>query len=243
MAGSEEGWHAVALSGSIEAGSSSGTRLFGEEIVIWRDVTGVPQIWEDRCPHRGMRLSFGFVRGDRIACLYHGWEFGAEGRCLRIPAHPRIEVPPTITVWRHGCREAMGMIFARLRDTAGEPALPPEVTGLALLPVRSLYVDCPAETLAQALAATMPEPFDRTLAETDLVARREGMMAILGRRSGERAEYLFGAVQAIADGRAAAHLVLGVSGGEYRGAGQRHYAGFAGDLRERIEAQTKAMAA
>jgi hypothetical protein len=137
----------------------------------------------------------------------------------------------------------MGMIFARLRDTTGEPALPPEVAGLTLLPVRSLYVDCPPETLAQALAASMPEPFDRTLAKTDLVARRGGMMAILGRRNGERAEYLFGAVQTIADDRAAAHLVLGVSGGEYSGAGQRHYARFAEDLRDRIEATMKAAAA
>lgn len=27
---------------------------------------------EDRCPHRGMKMSFA-VRGDHIACLYHGW--------------------------------------------------------------------------------------------------------------------------------------------------------------------------
>ena len=127
---SDVGWTAVALSRDLEPGAVTGVIVDGREWALWRSETGRAHIWEDRCPHRGMRMSFGFVRGERLACLYHGWEFGAEGRCLRIPAHPRIEVPPTITVWRHGCREAMGMIFARLRETTGEPALRPQSPGL-----------------------------------------------------------------------------------------------------------------
>ena len=70
----QAGWHAVTLAGGVETGTSMGTRLFGEEIVVWRDENGVAHTWEDRCPHRGMRLSMGFVRSDRIACLYHGWQ-------------------------------------------------------------------------------------------------------------------------------------------------------------------------
>ena len=90
----QPGWHAVALAGGVETGTSTGTHLFGEEIVVWRDATGAAHAWEDRCPHRGMRLSMGFVRSDRIACLYHGWQYGTDGHCLYIPAHPEIQVPP-----------------------------------------------------------------------------------------------------------------------------------------------------
>ena len=65
---------------------------------MWRDSDGVAHVWEDRCPHRGMRLSLGFVRGDQIACLYHGWRYDAAGQCRYIPAHPQLTPPETIRV-------------------------------------------------------------------------------------------------------------------------------------------------
>lgn len=49
------------------------------------------------CPHRGMRLSLGFIRGDQVACLYHGWHYDA-GQCRYIPAHPQLTPPETIRV-------------------------------------------------------------------------------------------------------------------------------------------------
>jgi len=38
------------------------------DIAVWRSVSGVVNAWENRCPHRGMRLSHGFVRGESLAC-------------------------------------------------------------------------------------------------------------------------------------------------------------------------------
>ena len=52
-----KGWHPVALSTSVEPGSSAGTQIDGREYVVWRDNNGVAHVWEDRCPHRGMKLS------------------------------------------------------------------------------------------------------------------------------------------------------------------------------------------
>ncbi|RVC56037.1 Rieske (2Fe-2S) protein, partial [Mesorhizobium sp. M00.F.Ca.ET.038.03.1.1] len=86
-------WHPVALSASIEPGSSAGTHIDGKEFVVWRDNRGAPHVWEDRCPHRGMKLSFGFVRGDHIACLYHGWQYDTAGQCRYIPARPAQDEP------------------------------------------------------------------------------------------------------------------------------------------------------
>lgn len=144
----ETGWYPLALSSAIEAGTSAGAVVLGQEIVVWRDQAGAAHTWEDRCPHRGMKLSFGFVRGDHIACLYHGWEFDAAGQCRYIPAHPKIEVPKTICTRRHAMAEAAGMIWVHLGE--GEGAAP---QGDAMLPVRSLYLDCPAAKAAAALAA------------------------------------------------------------------------------------------
>ncbi len=144
-----ETWIPVALSASIEAGTSAGAVVAGAEIVVWRDRSGVAHVWEDRCPHRGMKLSLGFVRGDHIACLYHGWEYDADGRCRLIPAHPDLAVPETIRVPVHGVAERGGFILARLDPGADEA--PPDLPE-AVAPVRSLYCDAPSDAVEARLA-------------------------------------------------------------------------------------------
>lgn len=146
---SAAGWYAVALSDGLEPGTSAGTRLFDKELVVWRDASGASHVWEDRCPHRGMRLSFGFVRGTHIACLYHGWQYDEAGQCRYIPAHPKLDVPETIRVATYASAEAMGMIW--VRSDAG-PSVPPP-SNAPVIPVRSLYVDLPSETVAAGLEA------------------------------------------------------------------------------------------
>jgi nitrite reductase/ring-hydroxylating ferredoxin subunit len=145
-------WYPVALSNDLEAGLSAGTRLFDREMCIWRDSDGGVHAWEDRCPHRGMRLSFGFVRGDRIACLYHGWQYDTHGECRFIPSHPELDVPRNIRVATFPCVERLGMVWVYSGLAIERP---PElaVEPLDVLPVRSLYLDCVPATAAQSLAA------------------------------------------------------------------------------------------
>jgi nitrite reductase/ring-hydroxylating ferredoxin subunit len=144
---SEAAWVPVALSASIEPGTSAGAVVEGAELVVWRDAKGVAHVWEDRCPHRGMRMSFGFVRGDHIACLYHGWSYDTAGQCRHIPAHPDLDVPKTIKIATYAVEETGGVVWTRLA-TAVQAADPLPTMG-ANLPVRSLYADCSA---AHALA-------------------------------------------------------------------------------------------
>jgi nitrite reductase/ring-hydroxylating ferredoxin subunit len=142
-------WIPLALSTSIEPATSAGAIVDGVELVVWRDSKGVAHVWEDRCPHRGMRLSFGFVRGDHIACLYHGWQYDTGGQCRHIPAHPELEVPATIKVQTYAAAERDGLIWTRLTDGADEADIP-VLEGAT--PVRSLYADCSmaaAEALLQ----------------------------------------------------------------------------------------------
>jgi nitrite reductase/ring-hydroxylating ferredoxin subunit len=235
MTTDRNGWHAVALSNDVEPASSNGTHLFGEEIVVWRDGAGAPHVWVDRCPHRGMRLSYGYVRADRIACLYHGWQYGTDGRCLRIPAHPDIEPPASIVVWRHSCREAMGLIFARLGEATDAPALPAGTVGRAFVPVRSIHVGRPAEVLVDRFAALAIRPFHPGLKGETFDLRSEGPLVVGMIEKAGVSEMLVGAVQPIAADRSALHLVVGGSGTAYRGAGQRHFARAAESLRDGLE--------
>lgn len=148
-------WSPVALSSMIEPSTSTGAVVNGAELVVWRDSSGKAHVWEDRCPHRGMRMSFGFVRGDHLACLYHGWQYDTAGQCRHIPAHPQLEVPQTIRMQTFASAERNGLIWAGATAEADPALLPAEISGL--VPVRSLYADC---TAAKALATlgTTPLP-------------------------------------------------------------------------------------
>lgn len=94
-------WHPVAWDHALAAGQSVAVRLFDHEVVVWRDSNGRLSALEDRCPHRGTRLSIGTVQGDRLVCAYHGWRFDETGRCLAIPAHPGFEPPERCSARRY----------------------------------------------------------------------------------------------------------------------------------------------
>jgi len=141
----EASWYPVALSGDIAPGTGNGTRIHGREIVVWRGVDGVAHVWDDRCPHRGMRLSFGFIRGNDIACLYHGWRYDGAGRCRYVPAHPQLTPPETIKASVHASVERLGMVW--MRGDGDDP--PPEER--TVTPVRSITIACPPRDVAQSL--------------------------------------------------------------------------------------------
>ncbi|WP_085316558.1 aromatic ring-hydroxylating oxygenase subunit alpha [Derxia lacustris] len=115
-------WHPVAISASVPAGARLATRLLGRDVVVWRGADGAVHATEDRCPHRGTRLSIGKVQGDEIVCAYHGWRFAGDGRCLHVPAHPALEVASQTRLCartHHAC-ERYGLVWV----CVGEPAKP-----------------------------------------------------------------------------------------------------------------------
>ncbi len=89
-------WTPVALSADVPPRMVIPATLPVGPIAVWRSQSGQVTANHDRCPHRGMRLSHGFVRGEKLSCIYHGWSFGKEGGCTAIPAHPKVTPPASI---------------------------------------------------------------------------------------------------------------------------------------------------
>lgn len=143
----QAGWQAVAISADLPAGTAHPVILNGMELALWRDEDGNPHCWRDHCPHRGMRLSFGFVRGNRLTCLYHGWQFGKDGGCKHIPAHPDLDPPETLQTRAYAAVETGGMIFVA---SAGRDD-PPRIEG-DWHPVRTVFLPCALEDAAKAVA-------------------------------------------------------------------------------------------
>jgi nitrite reductase/ring-hydroxylating ferredoxin subunit len=219
-------WHPLGLSHSVEAGSSAGARLLDHELVVWRDHSGVAHVWEDRCPHRGMKLSFGFVRGDHIACLYHGWQYEGGGHCQYIPAHPALEVPKTIKVPVYPVHERSGMIFTSL---SGNPSAMPDDE--PVVPLRSLYLGCGREDAVAALASCQLAPFAGQAQGATVVSRVSDTLYAIS--CGQ--DRLVVGVQAISKARTALHLSIAGSAERYKGAGQTHFNSWALQWRQGVE--------
>jgi 5,5'-dehydrodivanillate O-demethylase len=115
-------WHPVAVSDELAAGTAKPIRLLSEEFTLYRGETGTVHLTEKHCPHRRTQLSVGYIEGDAIRCLYHGWKFGADGACVERPAEPG--TASHIRIKTYAAREHLGLIFAYVGD-GPEPAFPP----------------------------------------------------------------------------------------------------------------------
>ena len=131
------------------------TALLGQELAVWRADDGAVNAWENRCPHRGVRLSVGTNLGDRLKCRYHGWTYeSGSGQCVERPAHPG-EAPPRIArARRFGCVEERGYVWVRLAGEGDDDPGPGFGRGSAPpgLTLRSIHVQAPAAAVAAALA-------------------------------------------------------------------------------------------
>ncbi|MEM8948223.1 MAG: Rieske (2Fe-2S) protein [Pseudomonadota bacterium] len=131
-------WVPIGLETQFPVSSAHPVIANGEPLVVWRgEATGF-HVWEDRCPHRGMRLSFGFVRGDTLTCLYHGWRYGSEGGCQHIPAHPDLEPPETICTKIYASTTSHGLVFTA---PAGTEAMAETADDRSWFAVRSIFLD------------------------------------------------------------------------------------------------------
>ena len=213
-------WIPVALSADIEAGTSAGTLVNGEERVVWRDDKGAIHVWEDRCPHRGMRMSFGFVRGDHIACLYHGWRYDTGGQCRYIPAHPDLEVPKTIKVPTFAATERAGIVWMAPEgaDAADLSTLPQTAEA-----VRSLYLDMTAQAALTAVTSALPEGYGVSATSASTVTLQGNGTTVLIAAQPRAAE------------RSALHMTVT---GDISTATRRSLALWATDLRNRVEARS-----
>lgn len=106
----------------------------GQRLVVWRDASGAVHAHDRFCPHMGASLANGEVRGERLVCPFHHWEYGADGACAHIPYAARI--PPGARVERFTVCEHVGLVW--LWHGSGAPTYTlPEVpeygaTGFAL---------------------------------------------------------------------------------------------------------------
>jgi 5,5'-dehydrodivanillate O-demethylase oxygenase subunit len=138
-------WQPVFHSADLAPGRATPLRIMNQDFTLYRSEAGAPLLVDARCPHRGAQLSAGWVDGESLRCLYHGWRFGPDGACLEQPAEGS-GFRGKVAIGAYPARDYLGLIFAYLGDGAA-PEFPcyPEFDGTAgFIEVDSYYRACNA---------------------------------------------------------------------------------------------------
>ncbi len=106
-------WQPIALANSVEPGKSRAVRILSEDLTLYRGASGKPYLVGGRCPHRLTRLHTGWVQGEEVRCVYHGWKFAASGQCTEAPAEGA-GTACKIRIASYPVREYAGLFFAWL---------------------------------------------------------------------------------------------------------------------------------
>lgn len=78
-------WMPVAGVSEFDQQPIKPVRLFGEDLVLFRDLQGNFGLVARQCPHRRADLAYGMVEKSGIRCNYHGWAFDTAGQCVEQP--------------------------------------------------------------------------------------------------------------------------------------------------------------
>jgi 5,5'-dehydrodivanillate O-demethylase oxygenase subunit len=113
-------WQPVALSSSLDGGLPQPLRILGDDLTLYRGESGKAYLVAGRCAHRLSLLHTGWIEGDEIRCIYHGWKYDGTGRCTERPAE-HDKGSTGVKIEGYPAQEYAGLVFAYM----GEGAPPP----------------------------------------------------------------------------------------------------------------------
>jgi len=197
------------------------TELLGQEIALWRADDGGVNAWENRCPHRGVRLSIGQNTGQDLRCRYHGWRFASgDGRCTQIPADPSRPPPAVLRATVYNVTEQAGFVWVALGRSAEPPPVMP--ADLPWLTLRSTPVEAGVDRVRAVLMDSKAVAHDAFTLISDVD------------QDGAQARLIL-MLQPMAAGRTAIHAALSPAPADRLGV-LRHYAARLARLRDAAEA-------
>ncbi|WP_239103596.1 Rieske 2Fe-2S domain-containing protein [Microbispora corallina] len=117
------GWHCLGLSERFRDGRPHAVDAFGQRLVVFESGDGRLNVLDAYCRHMGGNLAEGTVKGDEIACPFHDWRWGGDGRCKRIPYARRVPLRARTASWTTLDQDGLLLVW---NDPEGNPP-PPEV--------------------------------------------------------------------------------------------------------------------
>jgi phenylpropionate dioxygenase-like ring-hydroxylating dioxygenase large terminal subunit len=120
-------WIPAALSSELPEPDCPPVRvkLLGERLVAFRDSQGRVGIVDEFCAHRRASLFLGRNEESGLRCVYHGWKFDVEGRCVDMPSEPpESDFKDKIQLKAYPTVELGGVVWTYMGPKDQRPALP-----------------------------------------------------------------------------------------------------------------------
>ena len=118
------GWHCLGLMRDFADGKPHQVLAFGQKLVVFATADEQIHVLDAYCRHMGGDLSQGTVKGQEIACPFHDWRWGGDGRCKNIPYARRVPLRARTSTWPTLVQDEMLFVW---NDPEGKPP-PADVT-------------------------------------------------------------------------------------------------------------------
>ncbi|MGD9919925.1 MAG: Rieske 2Fe-2S domain-containing protein [Pseudorhodoplanes sp.] len=119
-------WMPALMSSELMAdGAPIRLLLLGERLIAFRTTSGKVAIMDHRCPHRCASLFYGRNEDEGLRCVYHGWKFDGDGKCIEAPnVSSRKPIHPTIPTTAYRTREVNGVVWVYMGERQTPPPFP-----------------------------------------------------------------------------------------------------------------------
>ena len=102
-------WHCLGPVKDYQDGKPHSVEVFGTKLVVFADSHGDLKILDGYCRHMGGDLSQGTIKGDEVACPFHDWRWGGDGKCKLVPYAKRTPRLARTRAWHTDIRS--GLLF------------------------------------------------------------------------------------------------------------------------------------
>ena len=109
-------WFPIGGASEFDDRDVKAVRFYGEDLTLYKDLSGNFGLVDRNCPHRRADLSYGFVEEKGIRCNYHGWLFDQDGACIEQPyedtANPKNPLREKCAVKAYPVKQLGGLLWA-----------------------------------------------------------------------------------------------------------------------------------
>ncbi|PYO21011.1 MAG: hypothetical protein DMD85_15425 [Candidatus Rokuibacteriota bacterium] len=118
-------WIPVVQSAELAAGGRpKRVRILGEDLVAYRDPAGRAALVSELCAHRRASLYFARNEASGLRCVYHGWQYAPDGRCIDQPnERPESNFQDKVTLPAYPCADRGGVVWAYMGPASAPPEL------------------------------------------------------------------------------------------------------------------------
>jgi len=168
-------WQPVCLIEEVSEpdGNPIRARLFGEDLVVFRDSEGRVGVIDEFCPHRRASLFYGRNEDCGLRCLYHGWKIDVAGNVVEMASEPAAsEMCDKVKHLAYPTHEWGGMVWAYMGPQDEKPEFHPP----AWAPAKDVRVSIAKAIIpcnwAQVLEGAIDSAHSSSLHSSDMVPAR-----------------------------------------------------------------------